>query len=402
MVFKPGKLTFVLDGGAGSSAKGMRGAYLWKYLRPHFVTFAVNTFMENAAHTITHRDGREYIHQCLSSITSLGGYQKQYVSPGSVFAAKTMIDEIKAHNITPHKLGIHPNAVIVTPKDIDYEKGLVDFEGNSKQNQDSINLRIGSTLHGVGAARARRILRRDDVVLAKDIPELAPYICDTNIEIMDRLDRGEAGIMEIAQGYQLSLMSRFFPKTTSRNCSVSAALDDSLLPPSVCGPVVVNFRTYPIRVNNNKYIRNSDKKILTWEEFVATPEHDKTIIKGDSGGCYPDQEELTWEQISSRAGSKIFECTSLTKLPRRVYTFSKLNLLEALRYNSTGDDTYVSVNFMNYVDASVQGKSELHEVMTNKVSNWLRQNILDVVGKSVRGVFIGTWKTIDDSAWLKI
>lgn len=403
-LFKPGKLTFVLDGGAGSSAKGQRGAYIWKHQRQSHATFAVNTFMENAAHTITHRDGREYIHQCLSSITSLGGYEKQYVSPGAVFAAKTMLDEIQQHNLTPKQLGIHPNCVIVTEKDVNYEKGTVDFEGNPKSTHDCTNLRIGSTLHGVGAARARRVLRRPDVVLAKDVPELKPFICNTQKEILARLHRGESGLAEIAQGYQLSLMSQFYPKCTSRNCSVSAALDDSLLPPVVAGPVVINFRTFPIRVNNNKYRRISDGKILTWDEYNSTPYIDREIIKGDSGGCYDDQREMTWEEISEHAGEKIFETTSLTKLPRRVYSFSKLNMLESIMFNHTGDDLYVSVNFMNYVDSSVKTKAD-PSVLTEKITKWVNANILDNDVKKalelakieLSGLYLGTWKTVDDS-----
>ena len=408
-LFKPGKITFCLDGGAGSSAKGQRGAYMWKHQKASHTTFAINTFMENAAHTITHKDGREYIHQCLSSITSLEDYEKQYVSPGAVFAAKTMLKEIAQHNLTPKKLGIHPNAVIVTQKDVDYEKGLVDFEGNKKSDADCANLRIGSTLHGVGAARARRILRRSDVVLAKDIKELKPFICDTHFEIMKRLKNGESSFGEIAQGYQLSLMSQYFPKVTSRNCSISAFLDDSLLPPVVAGPVVVNFRTFPIRVNNNKYRRLSDRKILTWSEFNETPENDREIIKGDSGGHYSDQVELTWDEVSAGAGEKIFEQTSLTRLPRRVFSFSKQNMIEALIYNNTGDDMYLSVNFLNYVDASVKGKTD-KSILTEKIRKWLKEQAINkkdldelgAAGIGIMGLYLGTWKTIDDSFFCNV
>lgn len=407
MIFKPGKITIVLDGGAGSSAKGLRGAYIWKHMRRD-ATFAVNTFMSNAAHSITHEDGREYVHQCLSSITSIGNYERQYVSPGCAFSANEMLNELKICDVSHDKLGIHPNTVIVTQKDIDYEKGLVDFEGNKKQDRGSANLNIGSTLHGVGAARARRVLRRPDVMLAKDVPEFKPYLCNTNDEIMTRLAAKQSGLGEIAQGYQLSLMSEFYPRTTSRNCSVAAFLDDSLLPPNIVGPVVVNFRTYPIRVNNNKYLRKSDGKILTWNEFNSTPDTDKNVIVGDSGGCYADQHEMSWDEISTMAGETIFECTSLTKLPRRVFSFSKNNLMNSLKYNNTGDDVYISVNFMNYVDNSVKGKSTKEEVLTPKVISWLKDNILaddvlrflNLYNIKLNGLFIGTWKTIDSSVFL--
>ena len=409
-IFKPGKLTIVMDGGAGSSAKGLRGAYLWKYFKEDHSKFSTNTFLSNAAHTITHKDGREYIHQCLSSITSVGGYEKQYLSPGCAWSKDEILNEMKLCDMNPSKLGINPNAIIVTQNDIDYEKGLVDFEGNKKEIMDSANLRIGSTLHGVGAARARRVLRRSDVVLAKDLPELKDYISNTNFAMMARLNKGESGLGEIAQGYQLSMMSRFYPKTTSRNCTVAAFLDDSMLPPTVIGPTIVNFRTFPIRVNNNKYVRKSDGKILTWDEYAATPDHDKDIIRGDSGAHYADQAELTWDQISDTAGEKVFECTSLTKLPRRVFTFSKSNLKEALVYNNTGDDMYISVNFINYVDAAVKEKSTKNEVLTSKVVSWIKENIwsADLVEyyKSwkvdVKGLFLGTGRSIDDSIFLSL
>ena len=407
MIFKPGKITTVLDGGAGSSAKGLRGAYIWKHMGGE-ATFAVNTFMSNAAHSITHDDGREFVHQTLSSITSIGSYDRQYVSPGCAFSEQEMAQELTKCKVGPDKVGIHPNAVIVMQKDIDYEKGLVDFEGNVKLVRGSANLNIGSTLHGVGAARARRVLRRPDVVLARDIPAFADFICNTSTDIMSRLNGKQAGLGEIAQGFHLSLMSLFFPKTTSRNCSVAAFLDDAMLPPSVLGPVVLNYRTFPIRVNNNKYIRKGDGKILTWTEFNETSEQDREIIRGDSGGCYEDQVECQWSQISETAGEPIFECTSLTKLPRRVFSFSRVNLIESLRFNNTGDDVYISVNFMNYVDSAVKGKRTKNEVLTPKVIAWLKDNVInDEVLKAcalnnvkLNGLFIGTWKTVDDSVFL--
>lgn len=404
-MFRPGKITVVGDSGAGSSAKGLRSANIWKHHRASHTTFAVNTFLSNAAHTVILENGQSYIYQCLSSISMLD-YEKQYIAPGATFAESEILREIEDHNLTPDKLGIHPQVAIVTQKDIDYEKGLCDFEGNPKEQQESINLRIGSTLHGVGAARARRILRRPDAVLARDLPSLKPFLCDTAEEILVRLRKGESGLGEIAQGWQLSLFLKYYPKCTSRNCSVAAFLDDAMLPPVVLGPFVANFRTFPIRVNSNKYVRKSDKKILTWDEWEATPEDNRVLIAGDSGGCYDDQLETTWEEISKNAGETIVEQTSLTRLPRRVYSFSRNNLVESIIHNNTGDDIYISVNFMNYVDASVKGKSD-NSVLTNKVKSWLDYNInpgiieLSKHNIHIKGMFIGTWKTIDDTFFMQ-
>lgn len=407
-MFKPGKLTLILDAGAGSSSKGLRAANIWKNNRQDHSYFAVNTYLSNAAHTIINDDGIEHVHQCLSSITTIGGYDVQYLSPGCAWSKDEILNEIKQFGIGPDKLRIHPNAIIVTDTDINYEKGLVDFEGNPKQDRGSANLQIGSTLHGVGAARARRVLRRPDSMRASDLPELEPFLCKTQLDIMDRLNRGESGLGEIAQGFQLSLMGDFFPRTTSRNCSVAAFLDDAMLPPSAAGPVVINFRTFPIRVNSNKYIRKSDGKILTWNEYTNTDPNDVQVISGDSGSWYSDQKELDWKYISESAGEEIFETTSLTKMPRRVATFSIINLKEATRFNNTGHEIYLSVNFMNYVDATVKAKRTKNEVLTEKVSSWIKENIwstdladyYDRHNIKISGLFVGTWKTVDDSIFL--
>lgn len=403
--FKPGKLSVVLDGSAGSSGKGILSSFLWQTQRKEHTKFAVATFMENAAHTIIEDDGVEHMYQCLNSIAHLTGqYEKIYVAPGSVFATKTFLGEVRALGLGPDKVGVHPLCSIVTDIDVGYEKGTNDFEGNAKSVQESDNLKIGSTLHGVGGARARRMLRRHDAVVAKDVPELAPYICNTDEEIIDRLTEGQSGLLEIAQGYTLSLFSRFWPRTTSRNCTVGAGFDDAMIPVSFAGPLALNFRTYPIRVNSNKYLRKSDGKPLTIEEWEATPESDRTIIVGDSGGLYDDQKELTWDDISADAGYKVIECTTLTKLPRRVFTFSQELLLDAVRHNATGDDLYLSVNFMNYVDSEVAGKRSEAEVMTSKVKTWIKGNLLsrkvcsdtEKRGITVAGVIVGTGpKTFD-------
>jgi hypothetical protein len=403
-VFKKGFLTVTMDGGWGSSGKGSLASYLWQKHRSSHTTFAVNAYMSNAGHTLMEDDGTEVLYQCLNSIAHLKGqYEKIYIGPGAVFAKHEILGEITLLGMTKDTLGIHPLAAIATDKDINYERGTHDFEGNAKETQDSANIRLGSTLHGVGAARARRVLRRDDVVLAKDIPELIDFICDTSSEIMSRLNNGESGLMEIAQGYTLSMFSKWYPKTTSRNCTVAAALDDNMIPVRYAGPVAINYRTLPIRVNNNKYVRISDNKFLTWPEWEATPEDDRKVMVGDSGGVYDDQTELSWEEVSELAGTSIFEITSISKLPRRVFTFSQKLLEESVLANDTGHEVYISVNFLNYIDGSVAGVRDVNGVKTSKIADWMDNNMSRVVNDLEKkwhvqfgGLILGTGpKTMD-------
>lgn len=289
----------------------------------------------------------------------------------------------------------------------------------------------GTTAHGCGANRARRVLRRKEAKYAKDIPELRPFLCDVPNEIMDRLDRGEAGLLEIAQGFQLSYMlQNMFPFTTSRNCTVAAGLDDMMVAPKYAGNVILNLRTFPIRINSNKFIDEKTGEHLTWAEvrngwakvaaagaqptgadahIIADPQGFADVVKsagikviaGNSGPGYHDQEETTWEEVTKSSGSPepIMEMTSVTKLPRRVFTYSRQNMHEAIRHNATGSQVWLSVNFMNYVDAGITGKrgsigSILHsDLISPKAREWLFNN-LHPYGHMLR--FIGTGARTDD------
>jgi adenylosuccinate synthase len=416
--FEPGKVSIVMDGSAGSSGKGKMASFLGENASNW--QFCCNAYMSNAAHTVVLDDGRVYTYQALNSVAYMDRFEKMYICGGAVTEVEPLLREIKENNITPKRLGIHPLTAIVTRKDIDYEAGKCDFEGNYKDGIDSANMKLGSTIHGVGAARARRILRRSDVVLARDIPELAPYICWTHKEITKRLRDGQAGLLEIAQGYQLGYLSEFYPKTTSRNCSVAAALDDCQIAPRYAGNVLINFRTYPIRVNSNKYLHPDTKDLITSEGVKAlrAAGREPIIVKGDSGGCYPDQEEVTWEQVTEQSGIKeyypnaeIREITTLTKLERRVYTFSNINLNEAIVANGTGGKTFISINFANYADHGMLGfrcgardPNDLKSVMTPRMASWLSKNVNihpDVLrDHDVRLLCLGTGAKSNDIAML--
>lgn len=272
-------------------------------------------------------------------------------------------------------------AEVVSVDDLDISSKLYDIEVKDTHNFIA-NRVVVHNCHGVGSAAARRILRSPSVRTAKDIPELKKYLCDVPAEISARLDRGESGLMELAQGFQLSLLhSRFAPHTTSRQVTVAQGMSDLFLPTKYAGPVIVNLRTYPIRINSNKFI-GQDGRHLTWAEVEAGVPH--TVYHGDSGGWYPDQHEITWEQLTASSGSptKIMEVTSVTKLPRRVATFSKMNAVEALKYNDTGDDMYLSINFANYVDHNMSGKTNVAET-TQKFNTWLKDSLGDLRGQVV-------------------
>lgn len=405
-LFNPGKMTILLDGGAGSSGKGKLASFVGEHADNW--QFCCNAFMSNAAHWVVLDNGVKYLYQSLNSVAHLKNrYEKMYICGGAVTELQPLLREIKEHGLTPSQLGINPLVAIVQDKDIGYERGTCNFDGIPYDDaQHSDCMKLGSTLHGVGAARARRILRRSDVLLARDVPELAPYICWTDREMMDRLERGQAGLMEIAQGYQLGYLTQFYPKTTSRNCTTAAGLDDCGLPPAYAGNVIINFRTFPIRVNSNKYIHSETGKILTADDMdamrIAGQESLIKVLKGDSGGCYDDQREITWGEVTELSGIKdidplreIRERTSLTRLERRVYTFSRQNLVDAIKYNRGNGDVHISINFVNYVDASLESRRGGAEKLTPRFMNWYKNTVRpDGLGAHI--TFFGTGPKTDD------
>jgi adenylosuccinate synthase len=394
-----------MDGGAGSSGKGKLGSYIAEHHDNW--QFCCNAFSAQAGHWVKLDDGRTYFYQTLNSCAYLvDKYEKMYIGSGTHMELPATLREIEENKVPKEKLGIHPLASIILDKDMAFERGEVDFEGNPLEERHDGTMKRGSTCHGVGAAKARRVLRRQDVKLAKDTPELQDYICDVEGEIIDRLDKGQAGLLEVAQGFQLSLLHRFYPYCTSRNVTVAAALNDMFIPTVYAGPLIINFRTYPIRISNKKYLDPETGRHLIWEEIEERGGEDSDKVQvyiGNSGPGYPDQEEVSWEHITESSGSPeaIMEMTSVTKLPRRAFTFSVENLKESVKFNKTGHPVYISINFANYVDYDMQGQRGGE--VSDKFKTWLEESgINDAIDGLVDAPcpaelkFIGTGALTDD------
>lgn len=410
-VFSPKKLTIALDGGAGSSGKGKLGSFLCEHASEW--QFACNTFMPQAGHWVKLEDGREFFYQTFNSCAYLmDRYEKLYIGPGATIELPAFWNELEKNNIPRHKIGISHVTAVLQDIDMAYERGTCDLDGKALSHPivGGPLAATGSTAHGCGANRARRVLRHKAGRYAHQVSELREFLCDVPGEIMSRLDKGQSGLLEIAQGFQLSyLLPRFFPYTTSRNCTIAAGLDDLMVPPCYAGNVILNFRTFPIRINSNKYVDKATDEHLKWDAVIErTGSRDPgrelleragiTLVEGDSGPGYPDQREVSWEELTAMSGSPepLMETTSLTQLPRRVFTFSRINLEEAIRHNRANGQIYLSLNFANYVDHAVLGRrarcfSGVPD--SARLEQWLREN-LDTYRPLLK--FIGTGAKTDD------
>lgn len=398
--FTPGKLSIVMDGQFGSSGKAKLSSFLTEHAD---YQFACNAFSAQAGHWVETESGKRYFYQTLNGCAyQKDRYEKIYIGPDAAIELPALIREIEENNVPVSKIGIHPLCTIIQSKDQAYERGEVDFDGNPLPTRGDGTMKSGTTAHGVAPCRTRKMLRRSDTIYAKDIPELKEMLCNVECEIMDRLNDGQRGLLEIAQGFPLSLNYKFHPACTSRNVTVSAALDGMMLPPIYAGNVMINFRTYPIRIASQKYIGDNGK-FLTWDEVQQYDLNGKTyqIYRGTSGNWYEDQQETTWDKITTDSGSKqkIQELTSVTKLPRRVATWSRKNLIEAIKYNITYSNTYISVNFINYIDTNISGYRGHNINDFPKVNNWINKNIpqdlLNEIGAEL--VILGTGPKTNDT-----
>lgn len=368
LVLTPGKITTVLDAGYGSSSKGLVSAWITKKERPAILLTANG---RNSSHTVvdstTKKDGLtkcqregEFVFKVLpvgAYYNKWNGYSPTiYIGPGAAFTVEDLKKEIEACELDASQVFIHPLASVVTIEDIDYENGIRDFSGNLLPAIDhsSGTTKHGTTGSGVGAARAKKSLRKG--MQWKDVVGFDYAVTSfQGIErvIIERLKSGNKGLLDGSQGYLLSLYGGFFPHCTSRPVTLASFFADVNLPISLAGNVCAVARTFPIRIASHRYFYEG--KPLTLAEKTALEESGKTVEKVDSnsGPWYDDQLELTWEELSEAAGKHIEpQLTSLTKLPRRIATWSKTALKEFIIHNEpTGNSKmFLFVTFLNYLN----------------------------------------------------
>jgi adenylosuccinate synthase len=111
------------------------------------------------------------------------------------------------------------------------------------------------------------------VPLARDIPELKPYLRETCRVLEEAFRNRQRVFLEGTQGTGLSLHHGYYPYVTSRDTTVAGCLAEAGISPSRVRKVVMVCRTYPIRVESPQ---------------------DKT-----SG---PMSQEISWREVGRRAG----------------------------------------------------------------------------------------------------
>jgi adenylosuccinate synthase len=306
----PHKIDMVLDFQYGSTGKGLIAGYLAKRIK---YDTAICAFATNAGHTYVDKERDIYVmtQQLPTAITS-PTVRTVLLGPGSAIHLQTLREEISRYGryLEGKKILIHPQAAVVE----DYHAEFEMSDGRTK---------MGSTAKGVGEAYIERIRRNpqnpNTIGHRVSTADALYGMIATPEEYRDALAAAESVIVEGAQGYSLSMYHGQYPYTTSRDVTPWQVAADCGLPYRWASyiKVIGTLRTFPIRVSNRD---------------------------GSSGPHYPDQVELKWENIGLQP-----ELTTVTKLPRRIFSFSQQQMQEALFHCGGYWNTRLFLNFANYV-----------------------------------------------------
>ncbi len=371
MYLIPGKLNVgPLDATHGSSGKSKIADFIASKEK---LDFAISHNSQNASHITVFdepvRGFLDYKFNFLPSSVAIEGV-KVVIGADAVIDTKKALEEIHDWGLNQGNLFIHPLVTIIEPDDIDWEIENLSF--------------LGSTCTGGGKGKADKVLRIKKM-FAKDHPELKKYVTNTHELVNNWLKAGMTGLVETAQGVDLSQdviwtgldgqVKCMYPYNTSRNINPSSFMGFSFVAPSLVGNTILNIRSFPIRVGDAstlkgdialKFPDGSEKGVYfaefgteepTWSQIKEKyPEASKVIKLGSSGPVYDDQTELSWDEVQKRAGSPVSleEKTSLTKRIRRVFDRSALQIR-----NSTMAcmPNVISINFVNYICDSISGIS---------------------------------------------
>lgn len=328
-------LIIIVGGQFGGEGKGKIVSYL--SLEDN-IDYVVRCGGPNSGHTVDF-EGKRYALRLLPA-GFINTRSRLLLAAGTLVNPDILLQEIELCGVDPSRVGIDFGAGIITEKDAEYERHL------------NLKKRIGSTLSGTGAGVAKRALRDSSFRLARDVPELEPFLTCVSREVNRALDKNLEVIIEGTQGYGLSLYhSGCYPFTTSRDTTASAFISEVGVSPLRVNSVLMVIRTFPIRV------------------------------KGNSG---PLKNEITWKEVQRLSGYPYEpkEFTTVTKQIRRVALFDIDLVKKAAMVNKPTQIALNGVDYLDYRNKSLRDFDSLTE-KARMFIQWIEHEIdtrIDFVG----------------------
>ncbi|HEX9262528.1 MAG TPA: adenylosuccinate synthetase [Candidatus Bathyarchaeia archaeon] len=193
--------------------------------------FCVRTGSVNAAHTVWDGEKRYALHMVPAAF--LNEKTRLIIAAGANVQVPRFLEEVELTKVKG-RMGVDQNASIIEEKHAIQDKN------------SAVNKGIGTTGWGVGPALEERVRRT--AKLAKDIPELRPYITDSVSEINDGIDAGKRVLLEGTQGFMLSLYHGSYPYVTGRDTGASAIASEAGVGPTRVDEVIIVYKSFITRV----------------------------------------------------------------------------------------------------------------------------------------------------------
>lgn len=243
--------TVVVDGFFGDAGKGKIVSYL--AVADDITVCARGGVGPNAGHTVV-KEGKKYKLRMVPC-GFVNEKALQLIGPGVVVNPEIFLREVEETGING-RVGLDPQCAIIEPKHIEQDQ-----KGYLKE-------KIGTTGTGTGPCNADRALRV--AKMAREIPELAPYIMDVPVLVNEALDRGENVVLEGTQGTYISLYHGGYPFVTSNDVCASAICSDVGVGPTRVDEVVLVCKAYVTRVGEGPLegeISFEEAKRRGWDEY---------------------------------------------------------------------------------------------------------------------------------------
>ena len=224
--------------------------------------FCVRTGSVNAAHTVWFEGKKYALHMVPAAF--LNPKTRLLIAAGANVHVKKFLEEVELTKVQD-RIGVDQSASIIEEKHSEQDKA------------SAINKGIGTTGWGVGPALEERVRRT--AKLAKEIPELQPYITDGVQEVNDGLDAGKKVLLEGTQGFMLSLfLGGGYPYVTGRDTGASAIASEAGVGPTRVDDVLIVYKSFITRVGGGPLpgeITKEEAQKRGWFEVAAGTGRDR-------------------------------------------------------------------------------------------------------------------------------
>ena len=223
--------------------------------------FCVRTGSVNAAHTVWDGEKKYALHMVPAAF--LYPKCRLLIGAGANVQVPQLLKEVELTNVRA-RIGVDMQASIIEEK-------------HAVQDRTSAHLKgIGTTGWGVGPALEERVRRT--AKLARDVPELSPFLTDSVTEINDGIDSGKKVLLEGTQGFMLSLYFGTYPYVTGRDTGAAAIASEAGVGPTRVDDVIIVYKSFMTRVGAGPMpgeMTKSEAQAKGWFETAAGTGRDR-------------------------------------------------------------------------------------------------------------------------------